>query len=179
MLLQDQAVLAIVDVQGNLAQLMHERESLFTNLKRILRVEQTLELPFRRAEPNPRGLVPTITELTTLLGDERPHSKMTFSCLGSPEFEAALEQCGRKQVLLTGIEAHICVYNTAADLLARGFEVHVMADAVGSRVAANKEVAIRRMCNAGAVLSSVEMALFELMKTADHPRFRDIQAIVK
>ncbi len=179
MLQQDQAVLAVVDVQGKLAQLMHDRESLFTNLQRMVRGAQALELPILWAEQNPRGLGPTIPELVDLLVGEQPHSKMTFSCLGSPDFEAALEGCGRRQVLLTGIEAHIGVYNTAADLLARGFEVHVVADAVGTRAAANKEVAIRRMCNAGAVLSSVEMALFEMMQTADHPRFRDIQAIVK
>jgi hypothetical protein len=179
MLLQGQAILAIVDVQGKLAQLMHDREALFANLQRMVRGAQILELPILWAEQNPRGLGPTIPELTALLVDQQPHSKMTFSCLGSPGFAAALERSGRKQVLLAGIEAHICVYNTAADLLARGFEVHVVADAVSARVAANREVGIRRMCNAGAVLSSVEMALFEMMQTADHPRFRDIQAIVK
>ena len=179
MLLQGQAILAIVDVQGKLAQLMHDREALFANLQRMVRGAQILELPILWAEQNPRGLGPTIPELTALLVDQQPHSKMTFSCLGSPDFAAALERSGRKQVLLAGIEAHICVYNTAADLLARGFEVHVVADAVSARVAANKAVGVRRMCNAGAVLSSVEMALFEMMQTADHPRFRDIQAIVK
>ena len=179
MLAQDQAVLAIVDVQGKLAQLMHDRETLFSNLQRMVRGAQTLELPILWAEQNPKGLGPTIPELTDLLVTEQAHSKMTFSCLGSPAFVAALQQTGRNQVLLTGIEAHICVYNTAADLLARGFEVHVVEDAVGARVASNKSVGVRRMCQQGAILSSVEMALFEMMKTAEHPRFREIQAIVK
>ena len=179
MLDPEQAALAIVDVQGRLAQLMADRETLFANLQRMVRGARVLGLPILWAEQNPAGLGPTIPELTALLEGETPVSKMTFSCLGAPEFVAALEAAGRRQVLLTGIEAHICVYHTAADLLARGYEVQVVEDAVGARVAANKRVGVSRMCAAGAVLTSTEMALFEMMRTAEHPRFREIQAIVK
>ncbi len=179
MLDADNTVLVIVDVQGRLAQLMADRETLFANLQRMVRGARVLELPILWAEQNPAGLGPTIPELTALLEGEKPVSKMTFSCAGNADFVAALEASGRRQVLLTGIEAHICVYNTAADLLARGYEVQVVADAVGARVAENKKVGVSRMCAEGAVLTSTEMALFELMKTAEHPRFREIQAIVK
>jgi nicotinamidase-related amidase len=179
MLEAENAVLAIVDVQGRLAQLMADRETLFANLQRMVKGARVLGLPILWAEQNPAGLGPTIPELTSLLEGETPVSKMSFSCLGSPEFVAALEATGRHQVLLTGIEAHICVYNTAADLLARGHEVQVVEDAVGARVAGNKRVGVSRMCAEGAVLTSTEMALFELMKTSEHPRFREIQAIVK
>ena len=179
MLTLDNAVLVIVDVQGRLAQLMDDRETLYANLQRMVRGAKALELPILWAEQNPRGLGPTIPELTALLEDEQPISKMTFSCCGSPEFIADLAATGRRQVLLTGIEAHICVYNTAVDLLGRDYEVHLVEDAVGARVASNKSVGVRRMCAEGAVLSSTEMALFELIKTAEHPRFREIQAIVK
>lgn len=179
MLTTDSALLLIVDVQGKLAQLMSNRETLFANLRRLVKAADVLELPILWAEQNPAGLGPTIEEVAQLLPDAQPISKMTFSCLGSPEFVAALEALGRKQVLLTGIETHICVYNTAADLLARDYEVQVVEDAVGSRIAGNREVGVRRMCAEGAVLTSTEMALFEMLQTAEHPRFRDIQAIVK
>jgi len=175
----ENTVLAIVDVQGKLAQLMPDKESLFANLRRMVQGARVLGVPILWAEQNPAALGPTISELSELLDEEQPVSKMTFSCMGAPEFAAALQACGRQQVLLTGIEAHICVYNTAADLLSAGYEVHVVEDAMGSRVAANKAVGVRRMCMEGAFLSSTEMCLFEMMKSAEHPRFRDIQAIVK
>lgn len=180
MLTTNNAVLVIVDVQGRLAQLMADKEALLANLQRMVQGAKILELPILWAEQNPAGLGPTIPELCALLdGEAQAISKMTFSCAANPEFLAALEATGRKQVLLTGIETHICVYNTAADLLAKGYEVQVVADAVSSRVAGNKAVGVGRMCAEGAVLTSTEMALFEMMKTAEHPRFRDIQAIVK
>jgi nicotinamidase-related amidase len=176
----DNAVLAIVDVQGKLAQLMTDKENLFANLQRMVKGAKVLGVPILWAEQNPAGLGPTITEVATLLdGVTEPFSKMSFSCMGSPDFVAALEATGHRQVLLTGIEAHICVYNTAADLLSAGYEVHVIEDAVGSRIAANKAVGVRRMCMEGAILSSTEMCLFEMMQSAEYPRFRDIQAIVK
>jgi nicotinamidase-related amidase len=179
MLAADDAVLVIVDVQGKLAQLMDDRENLFANLQRMVRGARLLGLPILWAEQNPRGLGPTIPELASLLEDQQPISKMTFSCLGEPGFTAALQATGRRQVLLTGIEAHICVYNTAADLLAQGYGVQVVEDAVGARIAGNTSVGVRRMCAEGAALTSTEMVLFEMMKTAEHPQFREIQAIVK
>ncbi len=179
MLNTDDAALVIVDVQGRLAQLMDDRETLFANLQRMVRGAQVLELPILWAEQNPGKLGPTIAEVASLLDGVEPIAKMSFSCAGSARFLAALQACGRRQLLLTGIETHICVYNTAVDLLERGYEVHLVEDAVGSRIASNKSVGVRRMCDRGAVLTSTEMALFEMMRSAEHPCFRQIQAIVK
>lgn len=179
MLVMEDAVLVIVDVQGRLARLMADADTLFANLQRMIRGSRVLDIPIIWAEQNPAGLGPTIPELSELLEGVEPIAKMTFSCVREPRFLETLEALGRKQVLVTGIEAHICVYGTVAGLLEKGYEVHVVEDAIGTRIASNKGVALRRMHAEGAVLTSTEMALFEMMQSADHPSFRQIQAIVK
>jgi nicotinamidase-related amidase len=179
MLTNDNAVLVIVDVQGKLAQLMADREALFGNLQRMVRGALALELPILWLEQIPEKLGPTIPEVADLLPGVQPISKTSFSGAGNAQFNSALAQSGRKQVLLVGIEAHICVCQTALDLVAAGYEVAVVEDAVGSRIASNKAVGVRKMLAHGVDLSSTEMALFELMGDAGHPAFRDIQALLK
>jgi nicotinamidase-related amidase len=178
MLIRDDAVLVVVDVQGKLARLMHEAEALFDQLSRLIRGARALDLPIIVTEQNPDGLGPTIPELAPLLPPERI-AKRAFSCGGEPAFLAALEATGRRQVLVAGIEAHICVYQTAADLASRGYEVEVVSDAVSSRTAANRAVGLERMRQAGARVTSVEMALFELLGAADGDAFKAILRIVK
>ena len=179
MLNTENAVLVIVDVQGKLAQMMHDRETLFANLQRMVRGAQLLDLPIVWVEQIPEKLGATIREISDLLPDYQPIRKACFSCVGEPAFVGALQASGRRQVLLVGIEAHVCVYQTAIDLLERGYEVEVISDAVGSRIASNRGVGVDRMARAGARISSTEMALFELLGTAEHPRFREVQAVFK
>jgi len=179
MLVVDDAVLLVVDVQGNLAQAMHEKEALFDALRRVIRGAQALEIPILRAEQNPEGLGPTIPEIDALLPESPPFSKLSFSCCGNVDFVRELEALSRKQVLVAGIEAHVCVYQTARDLAALGYEVHVVADAVSSRTAGNRSVGLQRMRELGAVTTSVEMALFELLRTAEGPAFKELLRIVK
>ena len=178
MLTRENAVLLVVDVQGKLARLMHEADALFDALSRLIRGARVLEVPVVATEQNPPGLGPTVEELAPLLpGPAIP--KMAFSCCGEPAFEEALAATGRRQVLLAGIETHICVYQTARDLFARGFEVHVVADGVSSRTAANRAVGLEKMRAAGAEVTSVETALFEMLAVAEGPAFKEILAIVK
>lgn len=179
MLTTANTVLVIVDVQGKLARLMADSETLFGNLQRMVRGAQALELPILWMEQIPEKLGPTIPELADLLPGLQPISKTSFSCAGNAQFNSALAQSGRKQVLLVGIEAHVCVYQTALDLVAAGYEVAAVEDAIGSRIASNKDVGVRKMLAHGVTLSSTEMALFELMGDAGHPAFRDIQALLK
>ena len=179
MLTRENAVLVIVDVQGNLALQMHDKAMLFKNMKKVIKGFQTLEIPILWLEQNPRGLGPTIPEIAKLLSDSKPISKMTFSCCGNDSFLQALKVLDRKQVLISGIEAHICVYQTAMDLLRQGLEVTVMADAVSSRTAENKQIALHRLAAEGAAVASTEMVLFELLKTARHPQFRQVAKLVK
>jgi len=179
LLTPDQSVLALIDVQGKLAQLMHEREALFDNLQRLVKGVRVLELPVLWLEQYPQGLGPTIPEVAHLLTGLQPIAKTCFSAWGSGEFRDRLAAAGRRQVLLAGIESHVCVYQTAVDLLAAGYEVEVVADAVSSRTAANRRLGLDRMRLAGARVSSVEMALFELLRTAEAPAFKEIARIVK
>ena len=179
MLTTDDVALVIVDVQGKLAQLMADKETLFANLQRMIKGAQALAIPILLAEQIPEKLGRTIPELTDLLPGLEPISKTSFSCAGNPRFMSALEALGRKQVLLTGMEAHVCVYRTAIDLVARGYQVELVEDAIGSRIATNKQLAVRKMTTLGVGLTSTEMALFELMGDSEHPAFRQIQAIIR
>ena len=179
MLSREKAVLAVVDVQGNLAQRMHEREALLDNVVRLIRGARILGLPILWTEQVPEKLGPTVPRIAAELDDIHSFPKASFSCCGAPAFMEALQALGRYEVLLSGIEAHVCVYQTALDLLTRGCRVDVIADAVSSRTALDKAVALERMRGAGANVVSTEMVLFELLRTAEAPEFRQILALVK
>lgn len=174
MLSVEKTVLVLVDVQGKLAQLMHDKEALFRNLQILVRAAQALQIPIVWCEQNPAGLGPTIPELTALLPGQQPIPKMTFSCFGDELFRKALGATGRKQVLLAGIEAHVCIYLTAADLLEAGYQVEVVADAVSSRSLDNKNIGLAKIAKMGGGITCTETALFEMLRTADGPKFKEI-----
>ncbi|MFP4439431.1 MAG: hydrolase [Chloroflexaceae bacterium] len=179
MLQVENSALLVIDVQGKLAQMMHEQEQLFGNLQKMVRGAQVLELPIIVTEQNPEGLGPTIPELAQFLPDTPSISKMSFSCCGNSEFMQAIKALGRRQLLMTGIETHICVYQTTRELLERGYEVEVVTDAVSSRTPANKAIGLQRMQEAGARMTSSEMALYELLQVAEGPQFKEILKLVK
>lgn len=180
MLTIDNTALLVIDVQGKLAQVMHNKESLFANLERLIKGARVLNLPIIWTEQVPEKLGPTTPALAELLADlARPISKASFSCCGVAPFTEKLAASGRRQVLMTGIETHICVYQTSLDLLSQGYEVQLVTDAVSSRTAENRQLGIERIRAAGGVLTSTEMALFELLRVADGPQFKEIARIVK
>lgn len=179
MLESENTVLLIVDIQGKLAHLMAGKEFLFKNVQKLIRGIRTLDVPILWVEQNPQGLGPTIPEIATMLPDIQPISKMTFSCCRNDRFVQALNVLGRKQLLISGIETHICVYQTAADLVGMGYEVHAVTDAVSSRTLENKQIGLQKMRDAGVGLTSVETGLFELLKVAGGEKFRAIIKIVK
>lgn len=179
MLSADSAVLVVIDVQGKLAQLMCGKEDLFANLQRCIRGAKALGVPVIWLEQNPDGLGPTLPEISSLLTGLHPISKFCFSCCGSDGFMQALRESKRKQVLISGIETHVCVYQTSADLLGMGYEVHVVADAVSSRTAENKRIGLDRIRQAGGTVTSTEMALFEMLKEAKGDKFKEILRAVK
>ncbi|MBN1556806.1 MAG: hydrolase [Lentisphaerae bacterium] len=172
-------LLLFVDVQGKLARLMHDRDILFDNLGRLIDGVRALDIPIVWLEQNPEKMGPTVPELAGRLEGLAPIPKMSFGCGGEPACLAAVERAGRRHVLIAGIETHVCVYQSALDLRDRGYTVHVAADAVSSRAGANKTLALDRMSAEGIRLTSVEMALLELLGTAAHPAFRDVLRIIK
>lgn len=171
--------LVVVDVQGKLAQLMTDKEALFKNVQILIQAARLLEIPILWCQQVPEALGPTIPEVAGLLTGIEPIDKASFSCCGEEKFNAELNSAGREQVLLCGIETHVCVYQTAMDLMEGGLDVTVVADAVSSRTAQNKEAALARLAGEGAHVSSTEMVLFELLKTSKHPQFRQIAKLVK
>lgn len=179
MLDSDNSVLVVVDIQGKLARIMHGKDELFDNARKMIRGAKVLRIPIIWVEQNPKGLGPTIPEIAVLLKGRIPISKMTFSCCGKREFVKELEALGRRQVLLVGIETHVCIYQTTMDLIAMHYEVQVVADAVSSRTEENKRIALTRIRDLGAGLTTTETALFELLKVAEGPRFRKLLEIVK
>ena len=120
-----------------------------------------------------------VPQIAGLLADNEPIDKASFSCCGEEEFNSRLDSLARQQVLLCGIETHVCIYQTAVDLLKRSYDVTVIAEAVSSRTLENKQIAINRMEAMGVNIRSTEMALFELIRTAEHPQFKQIAKLVK
>ena len=171
--------LIVVDVQGKLAQLMHDKELLFKNIRVLILAAKELNVPVLWCQQVPEALGQTIPEIAELLGDNHPINKSAFSCCGDDKFNGALEKLNRPQALLCGIEAHVCIYQTAMDLKSKGKEVHVIADATSSRTLENKRIALSKMAGKGLDIDCVEMALFELLKTAKHPQFKTLAKLIK
>jgi hypothetical protein len=134
-------------------------------------------VPVQATEQYPKGLGATVPELASRL-PERP-DKVAFSCCAVPSVVEALERQARPKVVLAGIETHVCVQQTALDLLAQGFQVYIAADAVGSRYAIDHDYALRRMERAGAVLITSETAVFEWVGGAQHPNFKAISKLIQ
>jgi nicotinamidase-related amidase len=158
---------------------MYEKEKLLRNVIKLIQGARVLEIPIILTEQYPKGLGPTIPEIKALIPDIKPVEKVCFNCCDEEAFNKALETLKRRQVLIAGIEAHICVYQTAMALARAGYEVQVVGDCVSSREPENKLVALSKMSDAGISPTTVEMALFELLKVAKGDKFKQISNIVK
>jgi len=179
MLSRTAAVLIMIDFQDKLAQAMVEKENLFAANVKLIKGFKTLNLPIMVTEQMPEKLGPTIPQLAEALDGVRPIAKETFGCWANAPFHDHLESLTRRHVVLTGIECHVCVYQTALDLMQNGYTVHLVADAVSSRTAENRDIGIEAIKSAGAQITSAEMVLFELLRTAADPKAKDIFKIVK
>ncbi len=179
MLDSKKAVLVIIDVQGKLAQIMHDRDNLFRNLHILVSGIKLLNIPIIWMEQVPDKLGPTIPEIKDVLIDQKPITKDVFSCAKNEKFNNTINKINPKDIILAGIESHICVYQTAMDLLEKNCNVHIVTDAISSRLSKNKELGIERMLLEGAMQTSVEMLLFEMQGEATGERFRKISQLVK
>tara|TARA_B100001123_G_scaffold149591_1_gene173187 strand:- start:141 stop:680 length:540 start_codon:yes stop_codon:yes gene_type:complete len=179
MLDQKNSVLVIIDVQGKLAQLMYDRDNLFKNLHILVKGIKLLNIPIIWMEQVPDKIGSTIPEIKDVLIQQKPIIKDVFSCFKCEEFEQQLNKIDPNNIILAGIESHICVYQTAMDLLEGDYKVHIVTDATSSRISENKRLAIERMSSAGAIQTSVEMLLFEIQGKARGETFRKISKLVK
>ncbi len=177
--------LVVIDVQERLASAMDKkvRAHLLDNTARLIQAAGLLEIPVRRTEQYPKGLGPTepaLAELLTEIPTGAPVEKTAFSCCAVDEFNAAVDSSPeRHQIVLTGMESHVCVLQTALELQAAGRQVFVVADAVCSRSKANHKNALRRLASAGVVVSNTESVMFEWMRDAKHPQFKAISKLLK
>lgn len=179
MITLENCALVVIDVQGNLAHAMDGKDSLFTNLRKIISGAKILGVPILWTEQAPAKLGKTIPQIAETLEGLTPVEKTSFSCLGNERFMRDVVATGRTHLVVCGIEAHVCVYQTVRDFLAAGYIVEVALDAVSSRDALNKAIGVEKMKDLGAQITCVETALFELMVTAECDKFREIQKIVK
>lgn len=173
------SVLIIVDVQEKLRLVMSERERLVRNLGILTQGAKILGIPVINCRQYPKALGDTVAELKEHLEGIESVDKKCFSCAASEDFMGKLKNTGAKHCIVCGIESHVCVYQTVRDLQRQGFHTYVPIDGVASRLSDNKKVAIERMRHEGATMTSVEMVLFELLETADHPMFKAISKLIR
>lgn len=179
---REKTVLVIIDVQEKLMPVIDGADEVIRNLERLVRGCHILGVPVLLTEQYVKGLGPTVEPVRRALEETsgyEPVEKMCFSADGCDVFSARLAALGRTQVLVSGVETHVCVYQTVEDLLARDLSVSVIADAVSSRTPRNRELALQRFVSDGAKLSSTEMALFELTVYAGTDEFRAISRLVR
>ncbi|MCG8377408.1 MAG: hydrolase [Chlorobiales bacterium] len=179
MITPQDTVLLIIDVQGKLAQIVHESEAVERNISKLIRAAKILGVPVLYTEQYPKGLGHTVEALQELLSEEKPLEKIAFSCCAEESFMEKLRGLNRNNVLVTGMETHVCVYQTANELIEYGYSVHLVADAVTSRTREDREIGIRCIEKAGAWLKSTEMVIFELLRIAQGEEFKAISKIIK
>ncbi len=179
-LARERAALTVIDMQEAFRPVIPDFGEVSTRIAKAVEGARLMEVPVIVTEQYPKGLRHTAEEIIPHLSAEsKVVEKMCFSSCGADEFQAELISRNIKQVIVCGIEAHICVTQTVLDLLARGMEVHLLIDCITSRKRENKEIALARLTQSGAVPSNLEMALFELMRTADSPQFKAVQSLIK
>ncbi|MFQ5602334.1 MAG: hydrolase [bacterium] len=176
---REHAALLVVDVQQKIAAVMRHKEHVVENIVKLIKACSILNVPILVSEQYPQGLGSTITEIAEALGDKIPLQKMTFSCCHSNELMQQLKALTSQQVIVTGIESHVCVLQTALDLIANNFQVQVPRDAVSSRKKMDYKTALERLSHAGAVITSVEAVLFELLEKAGTPEFKEVTKLIK
>ncbi|MFN4261130.1 MAG: hydrolase [Gemmataceae bacterium] len=169
--------LLVIDVQEKLLVKIPRAAEMVNNIAFMIDAARLLEVPVQATEQYPQGLGPTVPELAQRV-PERP-AKVGFSCCAIPAVVENLRREARPKVVLAGIEAHVCVMQTALDLLSQNFRVYIPVDAVASRYAVDHEFALRRLEHAGAILTTSETVVFEWTGGADHPKFKEISKLVQ
>tara|TARA_Y100001968_G_scaffold322337_1_gene358247 strand:+ start:612 stop:1214 length:603 start_codon:yes stop_codon:yes gene_type:complete len=175
---QKDSILLVVDMQERLIKAITKQEKLIFNIKKLVEAAYVLGINIVQTEQNPKKLGKTIKELE-IRDCSKSFEKMSFSCCGSIDFVKFMENQKIKNVLICGIESHVCVEQTSIELLQLGYNVFIAADATGSRNLIDHDIAIRRIENSGAIITSTEGAIFEWCKTAEREEFKPISSIIK
>ncbi|HEC60283.1 hypothetical protein LCGC14_0997690 [marine sediment metagenome] len=175
------SVLVLIDIQQRLTTVMPDGigQRLIAQVAILLKASQALSIPVIVTEQYPKGLGPTESVLKSLLPEVTPIiEKTNFSAAKVDEFVATIVQAKRRQIILTGMETHICILQTALDLQQQGYQVIVVEDAVSSRTITNQQNALQRLRQAGVIISNVESIIFEWLGDAKHPVFKSLSKLI-
>ncbi|RQD71855.1 MAG: hydrolase [Tindallia sp. MSAO_Bac2] len=178
-LMKENSAAVIIDMQEKLTPHVQEHKELVERMKILIKGLKALGVPILVTEQYRKGLGATIPEIDEVLDGNKPLEKMAFSCCDDDEFQKNLEQTGRKQVIVAGIETHVCVLQTVIDLMEKGFQPVIIEDCLSSRKIADKQIAVKRMIQEGARVASCESILFELCRYAGTDTFKKISKLVK
>jgi len=172
-------VLVVVDIQEKLLPAIHDFTSVLDRSVKMVTAAKALDVPMLFTQQYTKGLGPTHSAITGLLPEFSYLEKTTFNCFGAPGFDEALAKLDAKTLVLIGIETHICVCQTALEALRRGYDVHVVADAIGSRTTANRAIGLDRIRQAGGVITATELTIYEWVERADSAEFKLILPLLK
>jgi nicotinamidase-related amidase len=171
---KDRSVLLVIDLQQKLAPAIHQVNAVLSSACWVLQIADQLRIPVLATEQYPQGLGSTVPEVAALIPKDSMLEKIHFSAWREPAIQQQLQKFKKQQMVIVGTEAHVCVLQTALDLIAAGFSVFVVEEAVGSRTQANKTLALSRLQQAGAQIISQEMLAFEWLERAGTDQFRQI-----
>jgi len=171
--------LLVVDIQEAFAPHIHQMERVIERSRIMIEAAGLLEVPIIVTEQYPKGLGATVEPIREALGDCAYHQKTAFSCWQDQAIQEAILATGRRQILMVGIEGHVCIGQSAHDMLAAGLSCHLAVDAISSRRAADCEAALARVKDAGAFLSTTEAAIMEMTVSSKHRAFREISKLIK
>ena len=178
-LIPDRTALMVVDIQEKLVPSLPQYPELQPNIVRLIQVADALKMKVILTEQYPKGLGVTIPSIQDILPEYAPVVKNTFSCCGVDDVPRALSENKKEAVILVGMEAHVCIQQTALDLIEHGYRVHVPADAVVSRFKLDWQMAIDRMRQAGAIVPTSRSIIFELLKESGTPTFKAVLPFLK
>ena len=177
-----QAALVVIDMQESFLNVMHDRDRLLANVRLLVQTAVTLGIPIMPTTQYRERMGDVIPEITQLYRDfavSASLDKLCFSCAGADGFSASLKSTGRRQIVLCGLETHICVSQTALDLVHQGYQVHVAADAVSSRTLEKHKLGMERMRDSGVLPCAAEAAVYELLQEAGTPAFKSLLPLIK
>ena len=172
------AMFLIIDIQEKLVNMLKD-DKIKKNSEILAKAANILNIPVIITEQYPKGLGNTISEIKNNLINVQYTEKTNFNACLEPNIIELIKNSNRKQIIIFGIEAHICVLQTAFDLLNRGYEIYIVEEATGSRKEENKQLALKRLIHAGCQIVTTEMVIFELLKSSKHPNFKEVQALIK
>lgn len=179
MLTADNALFVAVDFQERLMPSINNSEEVLRKAEILTRGLKAIGLPIIFTQQYTKGLGETVSSIKSALDGVSHIEKISFGCCGEPKFLESLEAAGRKNIIVAGVESHVCVQQTVLALIEMGYTVYLAADCAGSRFKADQSYAEKRMLQAGCVVTTMESILFELLKSADHPKRKEISNLIK